>query len=125
MVFQASARSDLSSFFRAVNLVITVLKDAHENILLKLLYTNCIPMLTYACLMKEFSASGMSCCNVAVNNVFQKSFGLSHWESICGLCQQVGLKSIYEIFKRAHDKFAISCFNHHNPVVSLLARMAS
>ena len=73
--------------------------------------------------MKEYSASEMSSCNVAINNVFRKIFGFTRWESIRVLRQQFGLKSIYEIFKKAQDKFTASCLSHHNPIVSLLARI--
>ena len=120
--FSFSARNDLSSFFRAANSVINVLKDAHEHVLLTLLYTNCIPILTYACSVKEYSATEMSNCNVAINNVFQKIFGFTRWESIRVLRQQFDLKSFYEIFKRAQDKFTATCLAHSNPIVSLLAR---
>ena len=87
-----------------------------------LLYTNCIPILSYACSVKEYSATEMSNCNVAINNVFRKIFGFTRWESIRVLRQEFGLKSIYEIFKIAQDKFASSCLSHPNPIVSLLAR---
>ena len=121
--FSFSARNDLTSFFRAANSIINVLTGAHEHVLLTLLYTNCIPILSYACSVKEYSASEMSSCNVAVNNVFRKIFGFTRWESIRVLRQQFGLKSIYEIFKKAKDTFAASCLAHHNPIVSFLARI--
>ena len=65
--FSFSARPDLTNFFRAANSVIHALTDAHEHTLLTLLYTNCVPILTYACSIKEYSASEMSDCNVAMN----------------------------------------------------------
>ena len=77
-----SARNDLSSFFRAANSVINVLRDAHEHILLTLLYTNCVPILSYASSIKQYSATEMSNCNVAINNVLRKIFGFTQWQSI-------------------------------------------
>ena len=47
------ARPDLNSFFRATNSIINVLPGAHEHVLVTLLYTNCVPILTYACAVKE------------------------------------------------------------------------
>ena len=65
--FSFSARPDITNFFRASNSVIHVLTDAHEHTLLTLLHTNCVPILTYAFSIKEYSASDMSDCNVAMN----------------------------------------------------------
>ena len=80
--FAFSSRRDLSTFFRAANSVLNVLSGAHEHTLVSLLYTNCVPILTYACGVKEYSAREMSDCNVAMNHVFRKIFGFSRWESI-------------------------------------------
>ena len=61
--FQFSARQDLSKFFRASNSVINVLTGAHEHTLLSLLHSNCVPIITYACEIKQYSASdvGLQC----------------------------------------------------------------
>ena len=72
-----NARPDLASFFRATNAVLNVLKGAKEDVLLKLLYSNCVPILTYACDVKEYSASDMSDCSIAMNNAFKKIFFFS------------------------------------------------
>ena len=118
-----SARNDLSSFFRAANSVINVLRDAHEHILLTLLFTNCVPILSYACSVKQFSAAEMSSCNVAINNVIRRIFGFTQWQSIRVLRQAFGFQSIYEIFKNAQERFAASCLTHHNPIVFFLAHI--
>ena len=73
--FSFTARPDISSFLRATNSVLNVLNDAHKHTLLTLLYTNCLPILTYACAVKQYSASDMSDCNLAMNNAFRKIFG--------------------------------------------------
>ena len=80
--FSFSAKPDIASFFRASNAIIHVLSNAEEPILLKLLYTNCIPILTYACEVKQYCASEMSDCNVAVNNALRMIFGFRDWRSI-------------------------------------------
>ena len=119
--FSFSARPDLSSFFRATNSVLRVLNGAHEHTLFNLLYTNCVPILTYACAVKQYSSSDMSDCNLAMNNAFRKIFGFKEWQSIRVLRKELKFKSIYKIFKLAQDSFISACRSHHNPVINLLA----
>ena len=116
-----NARPDIASFFRACNSVIHSLPGAHEHTLVMLLYSNCVPILTYACAVKEYSASDMSNCNTAINNALRKVFGFSRWESIRTLREIFGMKSLYDIFKVTQDKFLRSCLSHHNQIVSFVA----
>ena len=51
-----SARPDISAFFRVTNSVIRALDGAHEQVLVNLVYFTCVPILTYACDVKEYSA---------------------------------------------------------------------
>ena len=67
--FSFTARPDISSFYRAANSVLNVLTDAHEHVLMNLLYTNCIPIISYACSVKQYSSSDMTDCNTAINTV--------------------------------------------------------
>ena len=119
-----SARPDITSFFRATNSVLNVLSDAPEQILLALLHTNCVPILTYACAVKEYSASDMSDCNVAVNNACRKIFGFKDWRSIRTLREMFGFKSIYILFHNARDKFLNSCHSHRNPIIRFLSTLS-
>ena len=107
-----NARPDLACFFRATNSVLNALKGAKEDVLLKLLYSNCVPILTYACEVKEYSASDMSDCSVAMNNAFRKIFGFKEWRSIRVLREIFNVKCLYTIFKLAKDKFIASCRSH-------------
>ena len=121
--FGFTARPDLSSFFRATNAVLNTLKGAHEHVLLSLLYTNCVPILTYACAVKEYSSSDMSDCNVAMNNAFRKIFGFKHWQSIRYLRELFGFESLYVMFQKAQDKFLSSCKSHTNTIVNFLSSL--
>ena len=121
--FGFMARPDLTSFFRATNAVLNSLKGAHEHVLLSLLYTNCVPILTYACAVKEYSSSDMSDCNVAMNNAFRKIFGFKHWQSIRYLRELFGFESLYVIFQKAQDKFLSMCKSHANPIVKFLSNL--
>ena len=118
-----SARPNLTSFFRATNCIISTLKGAHEHVLMSLLYTNCVPILTYACNVKEYSHSDMSDCNVAMNSAFRRIFGFKQWQSIRYLREFFGFSSLYEIFKKAQDKFSNLCKSHFNPIIKFIAQL--
>ena len=114
-------RPDWSSFFRASNAIINVLTNAHEYTLLTLLYSNCVPILTYACSVKQYSASDMSDCKTAIDNGLRKIFGFKEWQSIRILREIFKFKSLYVIFKTAQDHFLSSCRTHFNPIVKHIA----
>ena len=118
-----SARPDISSFYRAANSVLNVLTDAKENVLMQLLYTNCIPILSYCCAVKAFSSQDMTDCNTAINNVIRKIFGFHRWESVRLLRESFGYLSIYEIFAKARVKFLKSCSVNLNPVIAMIASL--
>ena len=115
------ARPDVAAFYRATNSVLNSLPGAHEHVLITLLYCNCVPIISYACAVKEYSAAEMSNCNVAVNNALRKVFGFNRWESIRCLREFFGMRSLYEIFKTTQDKFTQSCKSHPNSVISYIA----
>ena len=105
------------------NEVLNTLKGAHEHVLLSLLYTTCVPILTYGCAVKEYFPSEMSDGNVAMNNAFRKIFGFRRWERIRYLRELFGFESIYVIFKKTEEKFMASCKSHPNLIVNFLANL--
>ena len=121
--FSFSAKPDIASFFRATNAIFSVLGSADEQVLLTLIQTNCIPIITYACDVKQFSAAEMSDCNVAVNNALRRVFGFKDWRSIRTLRDIYHLKSIYVTFKLAQDRFFDSCQSHFNPIIRHIATL--
>ena len=46
--FNFTARYDVVNFFRSTNAITTALTEAHEHTMLHLIYSNCVPILTYA-----------------------------------------------------------------------------
>ena len=72
----------LRSFHSAANSILRSHVKPHTTILMKLLYTNCVPVITYACAVREFSASDMGRCHVAVNNAIRHVFSFGTWQSI-------------------------------------------
>ena len=107
------------------NSLVHSLPGVHEHVLVTLVYQNCVPILSYACAVKEFSASDMSNCNVAVNNALRRAFGFSRWESIRTLREIFGVKSLYEIFKTTQDNFIRSCVTHSNKIVAYIVSKLS
>ena len=116
-----SARPDLTCFFRATNSIIDSLPGAHEHTLVTLLYSNCVPILTYACAVKEYSATDMTSCNTAVNSALRKAFGFTRWESIRTLREMFSMKSLYDIFRETKAKFHKSCRTHSNHIIVFIA----
>ena len=115
------ARPDISNFFRATNAVVNVLKGAHEHTLLHLLHSNCLPILTYACNIKDYSASDMRDCNTAVNSAYRKIFGFTDYRSIREIREAFGFDSLYLTFKKAKDAFWQNCTSHGNPIIRFIA----
>ena len=78
-----------------------------------------MPILTYACAVKEYSSSDMSDCNVAMNNAFRKIFGFKQWHHR----ELFGFDSLYNIFKKAQDKFLVLCQSQANPIVKFISNL--
>ncbi len=73
---------------------------------MRLLYTNCIPILSYGAQVKEFRYCDKQEVNVAVNDCMRKIFGFNRWLSVRDLRTQMGYRSIEEIFKAQQIGFA-------------------
>ena len=117
-----SASKDLSSFYRASNAILRAVTKPSDEILLHILYTNCIPILTYACAVKEYTSRQMQECNTAVNNAFRLIFGYNRWESIRSLRESFGYSSLTELFAKARKRFDNQLPHHRNKVLTNLAR---
>ena len=123
--FGYSASDDLRTFYRASNSILNVLLKPDKDVLMHLLTTNCVPILSYACSIKSFSARDMSDCNTAMNNAIRKIFTFKRWESIRSLREAFGLKSIYEIFSEARKKFLDNLVRHPNSILRILSNNLS
>ena len=123
--FHFSASNDLRKFYRSTNSLLTVLNKPSEHILMQLLYTNCIPILTYACDIKSYSAKEMQDCNTAINDAIRKVFTFNRWESVRQLRESFGYKSIYELFEKAKSRFTNSIASHHNQTLRSLSMLST
>ena len=69
-----SSRPPLSSFYRSVNSLLSSIRQPSELILMKLLFSNCVPCLTYASEVVEYNGSTMNNLNVALNDAIRRIF---------------------------------------------------
>ena len=93
-----SSNNDLSKFYRASNAILRAVNKPSEEILIHLLYSCCIPILSYASAVKVFPARQMQDCTTAVNDALRLIFGYHRWESIRSLRESFGYKSLVELF---------------------------
>ena len=120
-----SSTTVIRSFHRAANSILNGRVKPHSSILMKLLYSNCVPILTYACAVKEYSVSEMYRCHVAVNNAIRKIFSFAVWQSIRHLRMSHGYDSVYEIFAKAKSKFMASATRSSNSVITHLSMLST
>ena len=109
-------------FYRASNSILRAVKKPSEEIQLHLLYSSCIPILTYASAVKQFSSRQMQDCNTAVNDALRLIFGYNRWESVKAVRESFGYRSLTELFHSAKRKFHASLSSHCNSVVQHIAR---
>ena len=118
--FNFSACNDLRKFYRSTNSLLTVLHRPSEQVLMQLLYVNCLPIISYASEIKLYSAREMRDCNTAINDAIRKIFTFNRWESVRLLRESFGYKSIYQIFDEAKSRFSKSLESHHNQTLRLI-----
>ena len=116
-----SAVDDLRNFYRAANSILNTLNKPNEEVQMQLLYANCVPILSYACAVKDFKARDFMDCNTALNDAIRKIFSFHRWESVRALREGFGYPSLTEIFEKAKTKFHSRLTSHHNGVISWLA----
>ena len=112
---------NIRSFHRAANSILCSRVKPNKKVLMRLLYTNCVPIITYGCAVKEFSAADMYRCHVAVNNAIRRIVSFAVWQSIRHIRISYGYKSIYEIFQLAKKNFKESALTCSNSIVRHLA----
>jgi hypothetical protein len=75
-----------------------------NDVLMKLFYSSCIPILTYCAEVKVLSSRDMMQINTAVNNGIRKIFTFNRWESVRTLHTDMGYKGICNIFAERQKK---------------------
>ena len=121
--FKFSSADDLSSFYRSANSILGALNKPSNAILLHLVYTHCVPILTYGCAVKEYPSRQMTDCNTALNDVIRRIFSYNRWESIRKLRMSYGYKSLIEMFASARNKFHELLPHHCNSILNRLSQI--
>ena len=89
---------------------------------MKLLYSVCVPIITYASDVVIFPHKEMESLHIAVNDAIRKIFSYNRWESIRVLRQSFGYLSITELFAKRKQNFEIRLPQIGNATLSFLAR---
>ena len=110
----------LIKFRSCVNTIVNVNAKPSEQVLLKLVYSNCVPVLTYACEVTCFSSGVINEMNVALNDAIRKIFSFNRWESTRFLRTSFGYPSMTEIFEARYQRFMSGITRTCNPTLLLL-----
>ena len=112
-----SPRNDLRNFYLSFNSIFSSFTRASETVLMHLLYSSCVPNLSYAAEVKELTTKEMSKCNSALNNAIRKMFTFNRWESIRSLRSGMGYPDLYTIFAQRQSSFYLALENSSNGVL--------
>ena len=102
--------------------MINSLYKPSEEVLLKLFFTDCVPILSYGLEVKDYLARDMRSLHVAMNDGIRKIFGWNRWESICELRDSFGYDDIYTMAEKRRRKFMSSIYHLNNPILPFLKR---
>ena len=119
--FSVSHVKPLIRFRSAANTVLNVQHRPSENILMKLLYSTCVPVMTYTCEANIFTAKQTNCLNVALNDSIRRIFGYNRWESIRYLRLTMGYPSMTDICHRQRLNFLRNIPLTGNPTLRALS----
>ena len=90
---------------------------------MQLLFSNCVPKLTYGAAIKDLNSSELRQYNVALNNAIRRIFGFRHWQSIRQIREFYGYDPIEVMFAKAKRRFYLSLSNHANSTLKFLSTL--
>ena len=121
--FKISIQKDICGFFASANSIMNSMVKPKQNVLIRLLYSNCVPRLTYGAAVKDLNASEKHQVNVAVNNVIRRIFGFRQRQSIRQLREFYGFEPIELMFEKAKKRFYHEITNHSNGTLRFLSNL--
>ena len=77
--FYVSAKKPRIAFYRSSNSKLNVIKRPSEPVLLKLLYSVCVPCITYACEVVNYHHKEKESLHVAINDAIRRIFSLDYF----------------------------------------------
>ena len=90
---------------------------------MQLLYSNCVPKLTYGAAIKDLTSAEKNQFNVAVNNAIRRIFGFRCWQSIRQIREFYHYKSIEDLFSNARQRFLNAMVYHKNETLKFLSQL--
>ena len=121
--FKLSVIEDLRGFFGSANSVLSSIMKPRENVLMQLLYSNCVPKLTFGAAVKDLSSSEMNQFNVAVNTAARRIFGFRQWQSIRQIRDVYNYDPIEVLYEKAKNRFHGGMLTHDNSILKFLEVM--
>ena len=103
-----------------LNTVLNAQRKSSEIMLMKLLFSNCVPIVTYACEAVSFSVKQTHSLNVALNDCIRRIFGYNRWESVRFLRLNMGYPSITDLINKLTEKFTRNLPHIGNPTLHAL-----
>ena len=119
--FCCSVNKPRSTFYRSANSILNVLNGPSEDVQMKLLYSICVPNVTYACDVVDYHNKDKQSLHVAVNDAIRKIFGYDRWQSIRDIRESFGYPSVTEIFAKRKSTFENRLSQIGNTLLSSLS----
>ena len=120
-----SATSSLISFYRTSNCLINAVYKPSEEVLMRLLYTYCVPRLTYGAQVTSFNYRDTNAMSVALNDAIRKIFGWNRWQSVSDLRKLMGYSGLEVIFAQLKRTFVSKLRRSGNSVIVRLGLLES
>ena len=122
--FSCSHIAPLIKFRSAANTVLNVQRQPSETMLMMLLFSTCVPIMTYAIEVVPYSAKQIHSLNVALNDCIRRIFGYNRWENVRFLRISMGYPSITDIFHRRKANFSKKMPHIGNPTLHALDKLS-
>ena len=118
--FTTSNLKPLIKFRSSANTILNTRNRLSEQVQLKLLYSMCVPNVTYAAEVLQYSSKQMHMINVALNDCLRRIFSYNRWESVRFLRLSFGYPSITDIFHQRSCRFNAQLSSIRNDTLRFL-----
>ena len=119
-VFSTSFTKPLIKFRSSANTILNVRCRPSEQVQMKLLYSICVPNLTYASEVCNYTPSQIRPITVALNDSIRRIFSYQRWESIRFLRLSFGYPSVTDIFYKRSQRFYTRLSKMRNDTLNYL-----
>ena len=79
---------------------------------MRLIYSYCVPKLTYGAQVTTFNYRDTHAMTVALNDAIRKIFGWNRWQSVSDLRKMMGYDSLEILFCKAETQFPVPASTH-------------